>query len=109
MSTSEEIEKDIAEYLLKEQNLTKQGKRELLRSMFQKHFLVSNSELLLTRHDLSEIRSNAIQNFMKLSLPVSISGVRLTETEANHLCLFEAFTQFLNQQDALNRRPKFDK
>lgn len=109
MSKREDIEQDLAIYFAKEEELSRTDRRDLLRGMFDKHFLLSYGEVLLNKHDLEKIMSDAKGLFAKESAPVTIAGRKLDGSELPSLYLAESTIALLNFKDVLRRKPRFNK
>lgn len=109
MSDKEQIRKDIQQYMDEEEQLTRLAKRELLQSIFDKHFVLSEGDLVLNKHDFNKIVSDSKRIMSSMTLPAVIGSSSVDAHEVNVLACIEAAVQVLNSKGAFRRLPKFNK
>ena len=74
MSSKEELRKEILAFLEIEGGMTRLGKQEYLQALLSKHFVISDGDLVLDKHDFNMIVSGAKDVMGKIPLPASIGG-----------------------------------
>jgi hypothetical protein len=106
MSNKEQVERDISDYLEKEENLTENDKRKYLRALFEKHFEFDKLDHLLNYHDFHDIISMAKTNYNNVKL--EISGRQLYPSEVSQVAIIEAVATHLNAKGILRKIVKID-
>ena len=109
MSSKEELRKEILAFLEIEGGMTRLGKQEYLQALLDKHFVISDGDLILDKYDFTLIVSGAKDVMAKIALPTSIGGKAVDAHEVNVLCCVEATIQVLNGKGAFRKLPKFNK
>lgn len=107
MTNKESVDKDLREYLAKADNLRNEDKLNYLRTLFDKHFVFTKLEHLITRNEFSNIVSQAKTVYSNQSLRPHISGRRLDQTELPHVAMIESFISYLNRNDLTKRQVSF--
>lgn len=108
MSTKEQIERDLIEYLDKEPNLSRQDRIVYLRSVFTKHLEINQLEHVINSYDLSTIISQAKGIQSNVKLPMRITKKQVDGHEIVHVSVLEAFIRYLNKMNLLKKLTKFD-
>lgn len=106
MSNKEQVERDISDYLDKEQNLSENDKRKYLRALFEKHFEFEKLDYMLNYHDFFSIISNAKVNYNNVK--PEISGRQLYPSETPQAAIIEAVIMHLNGKGILKKLVKVD-
>jgi hypothetical protein len=109
MKRKEMIEKDINEFLNNQQGLDISSKRELLKNMFNKHIILTESPLEIDYYDTVNVLGQAANIYSEMSMPVRISGKTLDSNQVIKLAVLESFISFLNNKGAIKRLPIFKK
>lgn len=109
MKRREMIEKDINEFLNIQQGMDNNSKRDLLKSIFDKHIILTESPLEIDYHDTMNILGQASNIYAEMPMPVIISKKHLDSTQVIKFCVLESFVRFLNNKGALKRLPIFKK
>lgn len=104
----QDIDLDIAIFLDKHLEMSNEDKKKLLRAMFEKHILLNQSELILTKHDFDMIKSTASQLFLQANLPIKVSKKQIDSSEVSSFLVVEAVIRVLNNKNALKRSVKFE-
>lgn len=106
----QDMDLDIGLFLDKYNELTNEDRRTLLRVLFQKHVLLNQSELVLTKYDFDAVKSAAASLFSRdLMPPIKISKKEISGNDINLLALMEAMISVLNGKNALRRGVKFER
>jgi hypothetical protein len=106
----QDIDLDIGLFLDKYGELTNEDRRALLRVLFQKHILLNQSELVLSKYDFDTIKSSAAGIYSReLMPPVKISKKEISTHDVSSLALMEAMISVLNGKNALKRVVKFER
>jgi hypothetical protein len=108
MSDSEQLERDLREYLEKEPNLNRADRLAYLKAIITKHQEMTNLEHLVNYKDLFNIFSDARGHIVKSRMPVFITKKQLDTSEAVHVSVMEAFILYLNRMQLLKKLVKFD-
>lgn len=106
MSNKEQVDRDIADYLQKENNLTENDKRRYLRALFEKHFEFQQLDHLINYNDFHDIISNAKTNYNNVKL--EITGRQLYPSEIPQVAIIEAVVMHLNGKGILRKLVKID-
>ena len=108
MSSKAEVQRDIDEFLTQEETLNRGARRALLLALFDKHFCLSTSDLMMGPGDLAEIKALAGTAILRASLPVEIGGKAVESSDLRTLAVVEGFVAYMNAANALKRIPKFN-
>lgn len=108
MSSREEVQRDIDEFLEKQDTLNREARKALLFALFDKHICLSKSDLMLDLRDLHEVKSIASSRMSSIALPAQISGKEVYQEDLRSIVLLESFGMQLNKHQALRRVPKFN-
>lgn len=103
MSSRDEIELELRQYLEKHDNMINQDRVKYLLSIFDKHFTFSKMEYEMQAHEVNNIISMAKSFAGKQTLPVVVSGRYLEPSAAPNVALIESTISFLNSQDLLKK------
>lgn len=109
MMLPEELMNDILLFLTRVDELTHTDRKELIFTLLRKHFILSESELVLSKYDYDCIVSNAKVAFSDHAVPNSLSGKAIDYKDSINLLLIESAISVLNSKGALKRLPKFDR
>jgi hypothetical protein len=108
MSELEEIERDLREYLEKEPNLRKADKLVYLTAIFHKRLEIRKLDHVVSYADYFSILGQAKNFYIRMKLPVRISGKELEANDALHVSTLESFIGYLNRNNLLKKLIKFD-
>ena len=108
MKVTDEMNHDIGVFLSRLDELTLQAKRDLLRTMFEKHMILNFEDLVLDRYDFYTILGQAKTRYANDVIPKKIGRHDITSQEAANLLLIESAFDFLSTKSALKRIPKFE-
>lgn len=108
MSDSDQLERDLREYLEKEPNLTRQDRLSFLKATFEKHMGMTKLDHVVNYKDLFNIFSEARGHIVKNKMPVFIGKKKLETSEATHVAVMEAFILYLNRMQLAKKIIKFD-
>ena len=110
MSVKDTLDSDIINFFEHIDNQNVNDRRQTLRQLMDKYIHLTKAELLMDKHDLEVIISNAKTLMAQSAFPVSLgnSKRRVHENEQVALCLIESTVSHLNKKDCLKRLPKFD-
>lgn len=108
MSNSEQLDRELREYLEKEPNLARNERLLFLRSIFNKHLEFNKLEHVITSNDFFNLINNSKVEYAKLKLPVKISKRQVDSSEAPHVAMMNSVLSYLNQNDLLRRLVRFD-
>ena len=109
-SLKEQFEVDMKRFFEQIERQGTNDRKETLRNLFDKYIHLSNSDILLDRHDLGVIISNAKDRFSSKTFPVYL-GEKKKKVDADdqaNLCVIESTIGFLNKNDCLKKLPKFN-
>src|ERR1019366_32919 len=108
MSTKEQIDKELMEYLNKEPNLSRNDRITYLRAIFYKHLEINQLEHVINNYDLHVILGDAKGIHANIKLPMNITGKRVAGHEVVHVSVLESFVRYLNSMHLLKKLTKFD-
>lgn len=108
MSDPDQIEKDLKDYLNKEQNLRKEDRYEFLKAIFDKHFSINKLEHRMHYYDIQETIHYAKKCYVDQKVPMFISGKKIDAHELPNIALFESLISYLNSNHLLKKLVKFD-
>lgn len=108
MSELEEIERDLREYLDKEPNLRREDRLEYLTAIFNKRSELMKLPHVVNYYDYFNMLSGAKNLFIRMKLPVRITGKQLEPPDATHIATLETFIGYLNKNNLLKKLVKFD-
>lgn len=108
MSDSQQIEKDIREYLEKEPNLRREDRLNYLTTIFNKHLDINKLEYVINYRDFVHIIGYAKSQMSNMKVPVRISNKLLEPNNVPHIALMDAFINYLNKNSLLKKFIKFD-
>lgn len=108
MSTKDQIERDLIEYLEKEPNLGRHDRIVYLRTLFIKHLEINQLEHVINNYDLTTILSNAKSIHINARMPMYITGKQVSGHEVVNVSILEAFMRYLNKMNLLKKLTKFD-
>jgi hypothetical protein len=103
MSSLEQVEQELREYLDKEPNLRRQDKLVYLRAIFDKHLTLSKLEHELNYFDFHEILCGAKIAYSNLRLPMRISRKPIDGSEVPNVAMIESVMSYLNKHSLLKR------
>lgn len=106
---TEEMERDIKDYLDKIDNMNENDKRDALRLLFVKHLHLENSEFLLGKYEFNCIISNAKTNFVNQSTHVTVEGKDIQQEHKRIICIAQAVIGELRKLKVLHKVVKFKK
>lgn len=109
MTINNSFEIEIADFLARQNSLTKEDQKTLLMNIFSKHVLMNQADLVMSAMDLEEIVSSAKAIYPSIPVPCAIGKKDLSADRIPHLCTVEAVILFLNKNQALRRLPKFNR
>lgn len=109
MRSLQDIEADVNLFLSKVDEMKHNDRKDLLMAIFQKHIVLNESDLMLSKHDFDTIIGLSAMLYAERSLPINVSGKTLLPSEATNLTLIESAIQLLNNKGAIKRLPKFDR
>ena len=102
------IEQELRNYLEEQDNLSRADRYVHLKAIFDKHLALEKTEHLLTMSDFHFIVSTAKQNFVNLTLPMTISNRELYPSDAPNVAIVEAVISYLNKAGILRKLVKID-
>jgi hypothetical protein len=108
MANQSMIEQEIRNYLEESDNLSRADRYVHLKAIFDKHLAMEKTEHLLTMSDFHHIVSTAKQNFVHLTLPMTISNRELYPSDAPNVALTESVISYLNKAGILRKLVKID-
>lgn len=108
MSDSQQIEKDLREYLEAEGNLRREDRLRYLKAIFDKHFTLSKLDHMITRNDFLGIVSSSKSAYNHLNLPINVSNKKIDNSELTTLAMIEGFTAYLNKNHLLKKLVRLD-
>jgi len=103
MSNKEEVEREILEYLEKADNLHYNDRLRYLKALFDKHFLFTKLDHVMTYHNFHDIVSDAKSRYVNLITPMQISGRNIAGSDLAHVALIEAVIMSLNGAGLLKK------
>lgn len=108
MANMSMIEQEIRQYLEDQDNLSRADRYVHLKAIFDKHLAMEKTDHLLTMSDFHFIVSTAKQNFVNLTLPMTISKRELYPSDAPNVAVVEAVISYLNRAGILRKLVKLD-
>lgn len=108
MANPDEIERELRDYLEKEDNMRHSDKLSYLMVIINKHFGLDKIDHMVDHHDFDTFVSGAKSVYAQTSMPMNISGKELTPQNTNYVLVLEAFVGYLNRNKLLKRLVKFD-
>lgn len=108
MSKINMIEQEIRQYLEDQDNLSRSDRYIHLKAIFDKHLAMEKTEHLLTMGDFHFIVGTAKQNFVNMTLPMTISNRELYPSDAPNVAVVEAVISYLNKAGILRKLVKID-
>lgn len=114
MSLSDDLDKDILEFLSKVDNMRFEDRKELLSMIIKKHVLLSNSPIMLTYEDFIRATGMAKTSYVDTAFPIYVRDLKnnpreLKLDENANFCLFESVISVLNNKEAFKKLPSFKK
>lgn len=109
MSTKEQIRKEILAYLEIDESMNKNSKAEYLQALLDKHFVMTEADLILDKYDFQSIIRESKSIMSTITVPAKIGNYVVDQYELSAFCLMEAHTQILNSKRAFLRLPRFNK
>lgn len=107
MADPNEIERELRDYLEKEEHMRHADKLPYLMLIVNKHFGLDKFDHIMDYHDLDMTISNAKGVYAQTSMPMNISGKELSPSQTNYVLVLEAFVSYLNGKKLLKRLVKF--
>ena len=104
----QDIKADVELFLNKLDELSRDDRRRLLTAMFEKHFVLNEGELVVTRFEFANIQSAAKSEFVRQPVPMRFSNAEVSGHELTHIAMFESIISYLNSKNALRRQPNLD-
>ncbi len=108
MADPAQIEQELRYFLDIEDNIRKDDRIKYLMAIVKKHYELDKIDHTVNAQDFENMLRNAKSEYVGTSLPVSISGKELTNTETNYVLMIEAFISYLNSNKLLKRLVKFE-
>ena len=108
MSTKEQIERDLIEYLDREPNLSRNDRIVYLRAVLTKHLEINQLEHVINNHDLMVIIGGAKNIQANVKVPLNITNKRVLGNDIVHVSILESFIGYLNRMNLLKKLTKFD-
>lgn len=103
MSDPHQIDRDLRDYLDKEQNLLKEDKISFLMTIFQKHLSISKLNHNINYYDLTSIVSTAVGNLRDQSLPMYVSGKKIDPSLLTAVAMIDSVSSYLNRNNLAKR------
>ncbi len=114
----DEAEQDILNFMKKLDNLRDQDIKQALRLMIAKYLQITESDYMLTRHNLHDIINGAKTNYINLPVEVYLDGLQekhkikqgrlAEEDELRIISITQAVVCELRKQKVLGRPVKFN-
>lgn len=108
MSTPEQLDRELIEYLEKEPNLRRDERLMFLRSIINKHLEFSKLEHVINNSDLFNIVSESKVQYSKFRLPMKISRRQVDSSDLPHVAIIESVLSYLNRNHLLKKLVKFE-
>lgn len=108
MSDSDQLDRDLREYLEKEPNLSRADRLSYLKNTFNKHMEMTKLEHVVNYKDVFNIFSEARHFLVTHRMPVFITKKQMETSETAHIAIMEAFIGYLNRMQLLKKLVKFD-
>jgi hypothetical protein len=108
MSNLDLIEQEIRQYLEDQDNLSRADRYVHLKAIFDKHLAMEKTEHILTMSDLQSIIGTAKQNFVNLTLPMTISNKAVSPNDTTNVAVVQSVISYLNKAGILRKLVKFD-
>lgn len=108
MADPAEIERELKDYLDKEDNMRFSDKLPYLMIIINKHFAIDKIDHLVDYHDLDSIICEAKGTYAQTRMPMHVSGRELTPPETNYVLVLQAFVSYLNRNKLLKKLTKID-
>jgi hypothetical protein len=108
MSNSEQLDRELREYLEKEPNLARNERLIFLRSIFSKHLEFNKLEHVITNNDFINFINDSKVEYAKLKLPMKISKRSVDSSDTHHVAMVSAVLNYLNKNSLLRRLVRFD-
>jgi len=103
MADPAEIERELRDYLEKEDNMRHSDKLPYLMLIINKHFGLDKIDHIVDYHDLDSIISHAKSVYAQTSMPMQISKKELSPSQTNYALVLEAFVGYLNRHKLIKR------
>lgn len=108
MSNSDQLDRELREYLEKEPNLARNERLLFLRSIFSKHLDFNKLEHVITNNDFFNLVNDSKVEYTKLTLPMKISKRQVDSSDTPHVAMVNAVLSYLNKNGLLRRLVRFD-
>jgi len=108
MSNKDQVEKDLREFLLKNDNLRNEDRLRYLMAIFDKHFAFNKLDHVITYNDLFNISGKAKTAFSKLPAKLMVGGRKVDSGDMRAVAFIEAFVCYLNENNLLQKLPVID-
>jgi len=108
MPNKDQVEKDLREFLTKNDNLRNDDRLRYLMAIFDKHFAFNKLDHVITYNDLFNIASGAKTEFCSLPNPLMVGGRKVDSSELRTVAVVEAFIRYLNSNNLLQKLPVVD-